>query len=153
VSQNSAVVDRISVPKPSKPEQRPDPHVDLRALPDTEIDVAEYAQTDAPTGILWRDLLEALTQAVDEAARAKTERLARPSWGALVYTRDDAGCFVVQDLTGAVYGSGHTREEALADFESSLRDRFSFLREHEASLAPRLARELRVLARLFPHIV
>jgi hypothetical protein len=59
-------------------------------------------------------------------------------------------CYIACDLAGAVYGTGPSDDEALADFYRALDDHLAFLRTHLDELHPRLERQLALLQRLFP---
>jgi hypothetical protein len=65
-------------------------------------------------------------------------------------TVDEFGNFIIQDITGAVYGTGPTYAEAHADFVAALDEHLAYLRSHQAELAPRLLDQLGELQRLFP---
>lgn len=137
MTENSSVIETLRLNAPSAPERQPD----RRALqpqerPDTLAIVEARTETD---------LFDALRDAAERVVRE-----ARPSAGPTAVEVDEQGCFVVQDITGAVYGSGVSREEAFAAFYDALEDRLAFLRENAPALHPRLTRELRILQKLFP---
>jgi predicted RNase H-like HicB family nuclease len=86
----------------------------------------------------------------DAISGAETQSPVHGSRGAISVEVDDDGTFIVQDVLGAVYGTGQSYEEALDDFIASLEEHLEFLRTNRERLHDRLLRQLGLLERLFP---
>lgn len=116
----------------------PEPDLVAAAVRDFQIlSVSELLTSEPATVVLFFE---------DEPARPKISRPSRLfSWSA-----DNHGQLIVEDRFGAVYGCGHSGQEALADYYSSLDSHLAYLRRHEANLAENLRIELRQLENAFP---
>ena len=111
-------------------------------------------EADRRAGLHWRpDRLSPSNGAVPAHVTSESgDRPAvKPADPFLDVIIDENGQFCVSDVLGAVYGVGETAPAAFEDYRAAARARLSVLRLHRDALAPRLARQLQELERLFPN--